>query len=77
MVMKMVDDGDDDLYGNLPMRFTILHIPIYMGNGIVPIPQQYHYHIHYHHGSPVYSLGSYFHIYGIMQYAKTHSNIPI
>ena len=25
------DDDDDDLYGNLHMRFTILHNPIYMG----------------------------------------------
>ena len=27
----VVNDDDDDLYGNLPMRFTILHNPIYMG----------------------------------------------
>ena len=25
------DDDDDDLHGNLPMRFTMLHNPIYMG----------------------------------------------
>ena len=25
------DYDDDDLYGNLPMRFPILHNPIYMG----------------------------------------------
>ena len=29
--MDYVIDDDDDLYGNLPMRFTILHNPIYMG----------------------------------------------
>ena len=30
--MDYVDDDDvNDLYGNLPMRFTILHNPIYMG----------------------------------------------
>ena len=26
-----VDDDDDDLYGDLPMHFTILHNPIYVG----------------------------------------------
>ena len=47
MMMTLVDNGDDDedkdlfhniyytdyddLYGNLHMRFTILHNPIYMG----------------------------------------------
>ena len=25
------DDDDNDLYGNLHVRFTILHNPIYMG----------------------------------------------
>ena len=27
----VVDDDDDDLYGNWLMYFTILHNPIYMG----------------------------------------------
>ena len=36
------DDDDDDLYGNLPMHFTILHNAIYvviwdMGINIVPV----------------------------------------